>query len=80
MNKVGIFDLKTHVSDFIRRVQEGEEFLITNRGEAVAVLTSPEKQSKKKTKNLVSQIWNVVEHSNPGSYDELMQWKNEGRK
>ncbi|MFO8070971.1 MAG: type II toxin-antitoxin system prevent-host-death family antitoxin [Polyangia bacterium] len=36
--EIGVFDTKTHLSDILRRVSQGERFYITRRGERVALL------------------------------------------
>jgi prevent-host-death family protein len=35
---VGTFDAKTHLSELLERVAEGESFVITRRGQAIARL------------------------------------------
>lgn len=37
-SEIGIFETKTHLSEILRRVMEGEHFLITNRGRPIAEL------------------------------------------
>lgn len=37
----GIFEVKTHLSDFISRVENGDTFVITKRGKPVAELRPP---------------------------------------
>ena len=37
-NELGIFEVKTHLSEIIRRVRAGERFFITLRGAKVAEL------------------------------------------
>lgn len=39
METIGMFEARTHFSEYIRAAQAGREFLITNRGEGVAVLS-----------------------------------------
>ncbi|HEY3999421.1 MAG TPA: type II toxin-antitoxin system prevent-host-death family antitoxin [Candidatus Xenobia bacterium] len=41
MNSVGIRELKNRLSEYVRRVERGECFLITDRGEVVAELVPP---------------------------------------
>ena len=41
MRTVGIRDLKARLSEYIRRVREGEDVLITDRGVVVAELRPP---------------------------------------
>ena len=38
LNEIGSYDAKTKLPEILRRVQAGETFTITNRGEAVADL------------------------------------------
>ena len=40
--EAGIFEVKTHLSAFISKVENGESFLITKRGKPVAELRPPE--------------------------------------
>ena len=42
MEQIGAFEARTHFSDLLRRVEKGEEFLVTVRGRPVASLTAPE--------------------------------------
>lgn len=41
MASVGIRELKNRLSDYVRRVRRGEEFLVTDRGRVVAELRQP---------------------------------------
>lgn len=36
--EIGVFEAKSHLSDLLRKVKEGESFILTNRGEPVAEL------------------------------------------
>lgn len=38
MAEVGVFHAKTHLSDLLERVEAGEEFVITRRGQPIARL------------------------------------------
>ena len=40
MEEIGAFEARTHFSDLLRRVEKGEEFLVTVRGRPVASLTA----------------------------------------
>lgn len=39
MEEIGSFEARTHFSELLRRVEKGEEFLVTMRGAPVASLT-----------------------------------------
>ena len=41
VSAVGIRELKSRLSEFLRMVRRGEEILVTDRGEAVAELRQP---------------------------------------
>jgi prevent-host-death family protein len=42
--EAGIFEVKTHLSEFIEKVAQGQTFVITKRGKPVAELRPPEKK------------------------------------
>jgi len=44
--EVGIRELRADLSRFIKRVQEGEEIVVTDRGKPVAKITAVEGRSK----------------------------------
>lgn len=44
---IGLFEAKTHLSELIERVQAGESFQITKRGQPVAQLTPLEGKKAK---------------------------------
>jgi antitoxin (DNA-binding transcriptional repressor) of toxin-antitoxin stability system len=41
MITTGVRELKTHLSGYLRRVEQGERFLVTDRGRVVAELNPP---------------------------------------
>jgi prevent-host-death family protein len=43
---VGIRELRAHLSRYIKRVQAGEEILVTDRGQPVARITPANRRSK----------------------------------
>ncbi len=47
MHAVGIRELKNKLSEYIRLVRAGEEVLVTDRGEVVAVLAPPGRSALK---------------------------------
>ena len=46
--EVAVRDLKNRLSQYLRRVQEGEEVIVTNRGQPVARLTAIRQQNDEK--------------------------------
>ena len=41
--ELGTYEVKTHLSDILKRVEKGESFTITHRGRAIAELTPARK-------------------------------------
>lgn len=52
MTQIGSFEAKTHFSDLLNRVAQGEEFIVTKRGKPVASLTPLEEL--KSAKNIMA--------------------------
>lgn len=48
MKAVGVRELKSRLSEFLRMVRRGEEILITDRGEVIAELRQPMRTSAEK--------------------------------
>ncbi len=44
--EIGLFDTKTHLSEIIEKVQQGQRFVITKRGRPVAELRPLERQHR----------------------------------
>lgn len=44
--EIGVFDAKTHLSEILQRVQAGERFLITRRGQRIAELRPVEPERR----------------------------------
>lgn len=44
--EVSVRDLKNHLSEYLRRVQAGEQIEVTSRGRVVATLSAPEDTSQ----------------------------------
>lgn len=46
MATVGIRDLKNRLSEFLRRVADGERITVTDRGKPIAVISPPEEAAE----------------------------------
>ncbi len=78
--QVGMFDAKTNLSKLVALAQQGEEILITNRGEVVAKIVGTNKNNKNKAKELMDRMRAMHKESPLGTLEELMEWKTEGRR
>jgi len=80
MIEIGAFEAKTHFSELLKRVEQGEVFNITVRGKLVAVLASPEVERKKRAFEAFHRLIEMKKSCPVGTADEIQAWKNEGRR
>lgn len=76
--EIGAYDAKSKLPEFLRRVESGEAFTITNRGKPIADLIPSRSGSNLKTKVAIDNILKAKKHN---ISDELLaELKNDGRK
>ena len=80
MEHIGIYETRNELSKLIQRVQQGEEFIITNRGEEVAALVSPKEARQKKAMESLAKIRAAFKKKPPGTLEEMIKWSKEGRR
>ncbi len=80
MTTVGTFEAKTHLTQLLSRVANGEKILITNRGQPVAMLVPPE--PRRKVAALVAEILKARDERGPtlGKGMSIRQLIEEGRR
>lgn len=68
MTKVGIRELKAHLSEYLRKVKDGENLTITEHGKDIAVL-QPVASGKSKTRKFLESLAEkgIVTLPKPGS-------------
>lgn len=77
---IGSYEVRTNLSEILRRVRAGESFTITNRGKPVADLVPSRAASRKKTAAAIENILRMRETVVPISDDRLEEYRKEGRK
>lgn len=80
MQKIGMFEAKTHLPELIRSVQNGEEFCLTNRKKEVAVLLPIKRYDHMQKGRGFDRLKEVVARAPLGSICEIMAMKEEGRR
>jgi prevent-host-death family protein len=75
--EIGAFEAKTKFSELLRKVDQGESFIITLRGRAVATLAPPSPD-----KSIPQDVIDRLMHPKIGgvSGDTVLEWIREGRK
>ena len=56
MKSVGAFEAKTHLPELLERVVKGEKILITRRGQPVAMLVPPTRESSPDVQEVIAQM------------------------
>lgn len=80
MISIGAFQAKTHFSEILRRVHEGEEFCVTHHGKIVAIILAPDEAYKNKAKKAFARLQLLKQKHPLGKSKEMIHWKDEGRK
>ncbi len=79
MRTIGSYEAKTHLPDILKRVEQGEEILITRRGVPVAKLIPAKTPSKKEIKKAIAEIERLSEDCTLGGI-EIQDMIHEGHK
>ncbi|MCY4093632.1 MAG: type II toxin-antitoxin system prevent-host-death family antitoxin [Gammaproteobacteria bacterium] len=81
MKKVRIFEAKTHLSSLVKDVENGESFAITKRNLPVAMLVPINEGVRSSGLQSIERIRQLrTELSGRVSLDEILQFRDEGRK
>jgi len=79
MFEVGVYEAKAHLAEIIRRVEAGEECIITRRGKKAVRMINMQPPSKKK--NPWDELRKLGKSINAKvTVDEIISWKHEGHK
>lgn len=82
MREVGAFEAKTHLSELLAAVEAGETITITRRGKPVAELrpvpVSDLRAQREKAFAALKELRKEI--LQPMTIEELIEWKNEGRR
>ena len=79
MIEVGAYDAKRKFSELLRNVETGQEYVITNRGRAVARLTPIRADRKRPVTDVISEIL-AFQPSVDCSHFDTKQLLEEGRR
>ena len=80
MKNIESYEVKTRLSEILKRVQAGESFTITNRGKPVADLMPSKVTSRQKTAAAIDAIRKTRKTVASISDESLEKYRKEGRK
>ena len=79
MDTIGTYELKTHLSDILGRVERGEQIVITRRGVPVARLV-PANAETLAPAEVLRQMRELRARQQPIAWETLKKWRDEGRR
>ena len=81
MTEIGVHEAKTHLSNLLKRVEDGESISITKEGKVIAVMVPPYNNIKEKDgSKAYSRLKELINKYPIGTVQEVMSWKNKGRR
>ncbi len=80
MTTVGAFEAKTHFSDLLRRVEQGESFRIQRRGKTVAALTGATGRRDADDLQATLRFFRELRERTRATTVEVAGWREEGRR
>ncbi len=80
MERIGMFEAKTHLPEIIRSVQNGQEICLTNRNKAVAFIIPVEQYYQNKNKDIMAQFKALKKRAPLGAAQDIINMRDEGRK
>jgi prevent-host-death family protein len=80
MQTIGMFKAKTHLPEVIRNVQKGQQYIVTNRNQEVAVIMSIQDYKKSFNKFPYEKLKDIFKSNPFMSVDEIISFRDEGRK
>jgi prevent-host-death family protein len=83
LTSIGAFEAKTHFSQLIKRATQGEEILITHRGNPIAKIVPPEsKHDIEKATAAAMRLRSLAQEMNLRDFcwDEWKNYRDQGKK
>ena len=76
--EIGAFEAKAKLSEILRKVEQGERYTITKRGQVIAHLIPAQNKSSQAREEAFARLMQPHVTGIPG--DTVMRWIREGRK
>ncbi len=76
---IGAYDAKTHFPEYLRKVQAGQSFRITNRGEHVADLVPPGTTERRSGARAAERMQQFVQQRSAAAEVDIKALIEEGR-
>lgn len=80
MKQIQLSVAKAQLSELIDEVERGETVVITRHGKPVARLVPDEEDRLRRFDRAVERMNELRKHTKPTTVEEIIAWKNEGRR
>ena len=71
---------KAHLAELLDQVERGETVVITRHGKPIARLVPEQSQRQQDIEKAIAGIKELRKQVKPATIDEIIAWKNEGRR
>jgi len=71
---------KARLAELLDEVERGETVVITRHGKPIARLVPDEEARKERAARAIERIKELRKHTQPATIEEIIAWKNEGRR
>jgi prevent-host-death family protein len=80
MKQVQASQAKAQFAELLDQVERGETVIITRHGKPVARLVPDEETRRARVDDAIKRIIERRKHNKPATIEEIIAWKNEGRR
>jgi len=80
MKQVQASAAKAHLSELLDEVQRGETIAITRHGKRIARIVPEESARESEVRQAIEEIKELRKHNKPATVEEILAWRDEGRK
>lgn len=80
MKHITATEAKAKFSEVLNAVEQGETVLITRHGQVIARIQPSEDISQARAREAMERILERRKNARPASVEEILQWRDEGRR
>jgi prevent-host-death family protein len=80
MRHIQASEAKARFSELLDDVEQGETIAITRHGKVIARIAPNEDARLQRARDAIKGIMELRKHTKPVTVEEIIAWKNEGRK
>lgn len=80
MKKIQASIAKAQFAELLDEVERGETVVITRHGKPIARLTPESSAASERVQSAIKRIIERRKHNKPATIEEIIAWKNEGRR